>query len=264
MRPLVNASFPARTQIRKIGIEFAGSFWAKSCPWHSLREGWCGDEVLDGFPADPQMASNGTLCHADAMQRHDLLIASNTIVSTDLLLAVGIRQRSKLCLVGLLVLFSLWLLRRKLLVGFFGLRMPRENRQGLRCWREGMRWRFFHGRIFGQRERRALAVACSLQMVAQVLHQMIAVCHLNGLWQRPVDCIRIGTGAVSADHFNFLVACEPGQDGISSAVRQEIERLASFDVHQKRAVAVSPSESKVVNAQHAHSCGGRGSNGPQV
>jgi len=42
--------------------------------------------------------------------------------------------------------------------------------------------------------------------------------------------IRIGTGAIPADHVNFLVTLQPRQDGFSRAIWQEIKRPARLKI----------------------------------
>src|SRR5258708_17942310 len=71
---------------------------------------------------------------------------------------------------------------------------------------------------------------------------MIAVRYLGGMGQRSFDGIRIGAGAIPAHHVNFLVTLQPGQDGISRAIWQEIERAPCFQVDQDGSVAVSAPE----------------------
>ena len=77
-------------------------------------------------------------------------------------------------------------------------------------------------------------------MLTQVLHQMVAVGDLGGMWEGAFRRICVGAGPVSADDFNFRVTLQPGQDGFRRAVRQEIERLTGLQIDQNGAVAVPP------------------------
>jgi hypothetical protein len=85
-----------------------------------------------------------------------------------------------------------------------------------------------------------------LQVFAQVLHQVIVVRHLSGMRQRPLHGICIGTGAIPADHVNFLVTLQPGKDGFSRAIWQEIKRPARLKIDQNGSVAVRAPQGKVI------------------
>jgi hypothetical protein len=67
-------------------------------------------------------------------------------------------------------------------------------------------------------------------MVSQILDEMVAIGNLSRIRQRPLDCIRIGTGPISADDFNFWVTFELRQDRFGCAIWQELKGLARLDV----------------------------------
>ena len=67
------------------------------------------------------------------------------------------------------------------------------------------------------------AIQQGLQMLPQVLTQVKPISDLGRMRQCSLDRIRISTGPVSAHYFNFLVTLEPGENGISGAIRQQIE-----------------------------------------
>src|SRR5258708_39134711 len=82
--------------------------------------------------------------------------------------------------------------------------------------------------------------------------------------QGSFDGIRIGTGSVSADDFNFLVILQPGQDRFSSAVWQEIEWLAALKVDQNGSVAVPAPDGEIIHPQHPYRFIGKGRDGTQA
>lgn len=83
-------------------------------------------------------------------------------------------------------------------------------------------------------------------MVSQILDEMITICNLSRMRQRPLHCIRIGTSPISADDFNFRVTFEPGQDRFGCAIWQEIKGLARLDVDQHGSIAIPTFQRKVI------------------
>ena len=73
-------------------------------------------------------------------------------------------------------------------------------------------------------------------MFPQVLYQVVAVRHLSRMRQCAFHRIRVSTGAIPADYVNFLMALQPGQDGFSGAIWQQIERLSGLIVRSIGAV----------------------------
>src|SRR5712692_8561217 len=73
----------------------------------------------------------------------------------------------------------------------------------------------------------------------------------------------VSTRAIPADHVNFLVTFQPGEDGFSSAVRYQIERVPCFQVDQNGSVAVPAPDGKVINPYHSHQRIRRRRNGAQ-
>ena len=55
-------------------------------------------------------------------------------------------------------------------------------------------------------------------MFTQVLDEVVPISDLRRMRQCSLHGIRVRTGAIPADHFNFLVPLEPRQDGFSRAV----------------------------------------------
>ena len=83
----------------------------------------------------------------------------------------------------------------------------------------------------------------------EVLCQMKTVCHLQRVRQRLANRLGEGRRAVATDNLNAGMVREPLLDGSSFAVWQEIDRLASFQINQDRAIAVSSAKREVVDAQ---------------
>ena len=83
-------------------------------------------------------------------------------------------------------------------------------------------------------------------MFPQVLYQVVAVRNLSRMRQCAFHRIRVSTGAIPADHVNFLVTLQPGKDGFSRAIWQEIKRPARLKIDQNGSVAVRASQGKVI------------------
>lgn len=57
----------------------------------------------------------------------------------------------------------------------------------------------------------------------EVLPQVEAVSHLQGLGRRGVGGLRVGAGAVTADHLDLRVGREPGDEGGGVALREQVQ-----------------------------------------
>ena len=82
----------------------------------------------------------------------------------------------------------------------------------------------------------------ALEMFAKILDEVIAIRDLSGMRQDLTHRIGKGAGPIPADHLNFWMTGEPGLDGLSRAIRQEIEWPSRLKVDENRSVGVCPSE----------------------
>src|SRR5712691_8192648 len=89
-------------------------------------------------------------------------------------------------------------------------------------------------------------------MFTQVLDEVVPICDLRRMRQRSLYRIRVGTGTIPADHVNFLVFLQPGQDRFSGAVWQEIERLAGLKIDQDGSIPVPTPDGEIIKPQHPH------------
>lgn len=59
----------------------------------------------------------------------------------------------------------------------------------------------------------------ALEMLAQILDQMIAICDLRCMRQNLAHRICKGTGPIPADHLDFWMTGQPGFNRLSSSIR---------------------------------------------
>src|SRR6266705_1551379 len=79
-------------------------------------------------------------------------------------------------------------------------------------------------------------------MFTQVLDEVVPISDLRRMRQCSLHCIRVSIGAIPADHVNFLVLLQPGEDGFSGAIGQEIEWLAGLKIDQNGSIPVPTPE----------------------
>src|SRR6266704_3145555 len=89
-------------------------------------------------------------------------------------------------------------------------------------------------------------------MFTQVLDEVVPISDLRRMRQCSLHCIRVSTGAIPADHVNFLVLLQPGEDGFSGAIGHEIERLAGLKIDQNGSIPVPTPHGEIIKPQHPH------------
>nr|WP_228567015.1 hypothetical protein [Nocardia sp. SYP-A9097] len=60
----------------------------------------------------------------------------------------------------------------------------------------------------------------------------------------------VGAGAVTADDLHSRVGSQPGREGVSGPVVQDLDRAAGLHVDQDRSVVVPATQGEVVDTQH--------------
>ncbi len=94
----METSVPLRTQIRQIGIKLALPRCMSGRTFCSFGKARRGDIALHCSPAHAQLTGDSTVPEALVVESHDFLIASDTLVAADLLLAFVIRQAREISL----------------------------------------------------------------------------------------------------------------------------------------------------------------------
>ena len=92
------------------------------------------------------------------------------------------------------------------------------------------------------------------QRVADVAQQMPPVRDLKRVGRSRARSVRKGTGAVAGDHLDAGVLTQPGCQGVGPPVRQQVDDLVAFQVHQHRPVAVAAAPGPLINTQHLGRC----------
>src|SRR5438105_15963908 len=93
---------------------------------------------------------------------------------------------------------------------------------------------------------------------------MISISHLDGMRQRTLDRIRIGTGPISAYDLNLPMVFEPGKNGVGCAIGQEVKWSVRLQVDQDGSIAVAASHGEVIESQDVHRGIGRRRDAAQV
>nr|WP_248843287.1 hypothetical protein [Streptomyces virginiae] len=101
------------------------------------------------------------------------------------------------------------------------------------------RWRFVidDGGGFGQQG--PVLEHGLLHGLGEVVPQVVAIRDVDGVGGAEAPGLRIGAGAVSADHLDSRVGGEPSAHGLDAAVGQEVDDVTGLDVDQDRRVDVS-------------------------
>jgi len=80
---------------------------------------------------------------------------------------------------------------------------------------------------------------------------MKAVCHLLCTRGTEAGSLRIKTTSVPPDHLNLGVLLKPTCGRFDRAIRQHINHLSPFQIHEYGSITSSPLPTPVVNADHA-------------
>src|SRR5450759_2416073 len=100
MRARMLSGVPAFMQIGQIGGQLPLAFGTAPRTSRAFREGLRGKISTHDASAHVHLTADRSLSHSRLVQSQNLLIACITFVSTDLLLALGIGQGSKLHLLS--------------------------------------------------------------------------------------------------------------------------------------------------------------------
>jgi hypothetical protein len=90
-----------------------------------------------------------------------------------------------------------------------------------------------------------------LEGLDEVLEEMEAIRHLNGLGGTARGAFREAAATVTAHHGNVRLHLEPLSQGVRLAIWQQIEHTVAFEVDEDRTVVLPTPESPVVDADDA-------------
>ena len=89
-----------------------------------------------------------------------------------------------------------------------------------------------------------------LDSVAEVAEQMPSIGHLNGVGRALTNSVGIRASTITGDDLDTGAITQPPTDCRCFTVRQQIDDLVRLQVHQYRAVAVTPPPGPVVNPKN--------------
>ena len=72
---------------------------------------------------------------------------------------------------------------------------------------------------------------------------------LDGLWCSLAGSVAIGAGAIAHDDFDGRMVLQPSGQGLSFAIREQIDDPVTLQVAQDRAVTLALAPSPVINTQ---------------
>jgi hypothetical protein len=80
----------------------------------------------------------------------------------------------------------------------------------------------------------------------QVAQHVPPVGHLDGLGSALAGPVGVSTGAVTSDHLDARMGAQPGREGLSLPVRQQVHHAVALEVDQDRAITVATTPRPVV------------------
>ena len=105
----------------------------------------------------------------------------------------------------------------------------------------------------------SMPVAEGLDGLADVAEQVPSIGDLDGVRGTLADAVGVGTGTIAGDDLDARPVTQPGGDGSSLAIGQEIDHPVCLEVDQHRAVATPTPPGPVVNPEDTrrrHDIGG--------
>jgi hypothetical protein len=88
-------------------------------------------------------------------------------------------------------------------------------------------------------QRTLLSTQHSLDDLGQVLEQMKAISHLHCAWSSTSESFGEGPRPITGDDFEFCLAFQPGGQGCSPTIRQQVYDLVRLEVDEDGAEDVS-------------------------
>jgi hypothetical protein len=114
-------------------------------------------------------------------------------------------------------------------------------------------WRLFF-RLCCLWETNPLADQEGFHGIADILAEMLAICHLDRQWNACRRCLRIDAPAVAADQFNVRVRLKPVLRGGHGPIGEQVDHAVVLQIHQECAIAMTTPPCPVINANQAHLC----------
>ena len=102
----------------------------------------------------------------------------------------------------------------------------------------------------------SVSVGDVLDGVAEIAEQMPSIGHLDGVRRALPDSVGVRAGTITGDDLDTGTIMQPPTDGRCLPVRQQIDDLVRFQVHQYRAIAATPPPGPVVDPENPGSCWG--------
>lgn len=90
-----------------------------------------------------------------------------------------------------------------------------------------------------------------LEGLDQIPEHMEAVGNLAGLGSAPAGPFRTARAAIPTDHLNARMPLQPGGQRIGLAIRQQVEHVPPFEIHQDGPIPAPAPKAPIVDAHHA-------------
>jgi hypothetical protein len=91
----------------------------------------------------------------------------------------------------------------------------------------------------------------TLEQLAHIGQDVEAIGNLDGIGRALTRTVGVGAGTIAADHVDAGVLTQPGCQALGRAVRQQLDRPATLEVHEDRPIALAPPPGPVVDAEDA-------------
>jgi hypothetical protein len=174
-------------------------------------------------PSDPERLSNLPLTVALLVERCDLAIPRQPLLTSCSALQLHLCWRTRRACASVLLL-------------------------GRTCCCSG-----FGGHRFGRSAQHGMVTnEDPLHHLRQVLFDVPSVGNLDRLWSTASDAIGVGAGSITTDDLNFLVPAEPGGQGRCRPIWQQVDDPMLLQIDEDRAVFAALAPGPVVHAEHSH------------
>jgi hypothetical protein len=102
-------------------------------------------------------------------------------------------------------------------------------------------------------EGRSVVAQEDFQGLAEVLHEMEAINHLDGRGRASANAIGVEVAPIPADHRNCRMLREPCRDAGGRAVRQQVDDTMGRQIAEDRAIVMTPPPGPLINADSLQS-----------
>ena len=91
------------------------------------------------------------------------------------------------------------------------------------------------------------AVKNAFNRLAEIGDEMPPVGNLNGSWRSGSNPTAIFTRTIAGHNLNPRMGTQPGFEGCSGAIREEIDNTVVLEIDKNRSVAVATAKSEVID-----------------